>query len=97
MLSSLRGSFLVSMTRRPLLCSERLKLSSLAKQSLLKCQYAAGTPTCRVHHGFQAVRGFASLLSAADSTFSGCRYVCNYIYWQQTSLLIHWHNPYCEL
>lgn len=43
-----------------------------------------------VHHGFQAVRSFVSLLSA--TSFSGCRYVtgygCNCVYWQWTSLRV---------
>lgn len=72
--------------------SEHLKSSSLAKQSLLKCQYTTGTLALRVHHGFQAVRGFVSLLSTTGSSFSGCRYVvgygCNYVYWQWTSPLL---------
>lgn len=81
--------------------SEHLKLSSLAKQSLLKCQYTTRTLAHRVHHGFQAVRGFVSLLSAtSDSSFSGCRYVigygCNCVYWQWTSLWLVRCNFQCK-
>lgn len=68
--------------------SKHLKLSPLAKQSLLKCQYTTRTLACRVHHDFQAVCGFVSLLSATDPSFSGCRYVIgnsyNCVYWQWT-------------
>lgn len=72
--------------------SKHLKLSPLAKQSLLKCQYTTRTLAHRVHHDFQAVCGSISLLSATDPSFPGCRYVvgysCNYVYWQWTSFLL---------